>query len=631
MASKNAGLTLEEVTEWSSNGANYGGERDCKAVWRSIKDGEITAGTLFHYASASGWNGSVNIHQNGHRRALLAPTKRKAIRPLDAQHRPVKSASEIWAECSPADASHPYIVAKNGRPDGLRTVPSSYPLAIAATSVCGWLTVPICSLDGTVRTLQFIPPAGDGKKLNLPGASLEDGLFLVGELGDTPAVYVTEGVGQAWACWKATGRPAVACFGASRIRVVTQALLRRCPNLGIVLVSDKGMEGEAERVAKEFNTSFVHMPGVKSKNYDANDYAAEYGADALEILLSKPSEPKRRYKLLTSQELAALPSLRWLVRGVLPSEGLAALYGTSGSGKTFLALDLCASIAEGASWFGFKVNRAPVIYLGLEGEAGLKQRVTAWEKHYRRPSPSTLQFVLQAFDLLNPNDVSEMTEAVSAAKAGGGVIVIDTLNRAAPGVEENSSQDMGRIIEAAAALQRGIGGLVLLVHHAGKDQARGMRGHSSLHAALDAAIEVRRENDARDWRLAKCKDGADLDSIPFALEIVPLGVEDDGTAITSCVVVTASPRAPRPISPQGANQKIVWERLGELLRGASAEFGKGGAPASRPCASLEVAVSVIAPNLPCEQKRRSERTRKAITDLVSNGFLEHHEGWLWVR
>ena len=57
---------------------------------------------------------------------------------------------------------------------------------------------------------------------------------------------------------------------------------------------------------------------------------------------------------------------------------------------------------------------------------------------------------------------------------------------------------MGQIIAAAKELQTFVGGLVVLVHHTGKDASKGLRGHSSLQAALDAAIEVRRDGDNRE-------------------------------------------------------------------------------------------------------------------------------------
>jgi Cdc6-like AAA superfamily ATPase len=83
----------------------------------------------------------------------------------------------------------------------------------------------------------------------------------------------------------------------------------------------------------------------------------------------------RKFKLLNSKDLAEIPPLKWVVRGVMPSSGLGAIYGPSGSGKSFLALDMCAAISEGAAWFGHRVEQTPVIYVALEGEGGMKLRV----------------------------------------------------------------------------------------------------------------------------------------------------------------------------------------------------------------------------------------------------------------
>lgn len=121
-------------------------------------------------------------------------------------------------------------------------------------------------------------------------------------------------------------------------------------------------------------------------------------------------------------------------------------------------------------------------------------------------------------------------------------MVLDTLNRAAPGTDENSSQDMGRIIAACKHLQGLVGGLVVLVHHTGKDAAKGLRGHSSLFAALDAAVEVTRTEERRAWKLAKSKDGRDGDGEPFMLEQVELGQDGDGEPLSSCVVVRGEPQ-----------------------------------------------------------------------------------------
>jgi hypothetical protein len=123
------------------------------------------------------------------------------------------------------------------------------------------------------------------------------------------------------------------------------------------------------------------------------------------------------------------------------------------------------------------------------------------------------RFLLQGLDIRNATDRADLVQAVRAAGWNGGVLCLDTLNRAAPGMDENDSKSMGEAIGAAKAIQAELGGLVLLVHHTGKDATKGLRGHSSLHAALDAAIEVTRTDDRREWKVAKSKDGEDGERI----------------------------------------------------------------------------------------------------------------------
>jgi putative DNA primase/helicase len=344
---------------------------------------------------------------------------------------------------------------------------------VAGQSVAGWLAVPVLSLDGELRTLQFFPPPGIGKKLNLPRAQLGDGLFVVGDIAKSARCYIVEGIGQAWAVHRATGCAAVVAFGAGRMETVAKILRERFKSLPVVVVPDRGKENQAAAIARAIGGAWIELPENTPANYDANDYAAEYGDVALSELLACPKTPPMRYRVMRADEVVDAPPLHWLVRGVLPADGLAALFGASGSGKSFLALDLSAAVAGGLEWFDCRVKAAPVVYVALEGEAGFSQRVQAWQLHHGRDLPGGLRFVMQALDLRNAVDVGEIAEAVTAAGAAGGLLVIDTLNRAASGADENSVVDMGAIIAAAKDLQTKLGGLVLLVHHSGKGRQQG--------------------------------------------------------------------------------------------------------------------------------------------------------------
>lgn len=638
MAAKAAGLALEDFIEWSAGASNYAGEQDCRQAWQSFSDGPVKAGTLFSVAFAAGWQDPAKVRNRGQGTRQAVPPIPKPKPTEKIAPRPNLTAADLWARFEPATDEHPYIVAKRGRPDGLRKVGAGTTATIAGQSVAEWLVVPVLSLDGELRTLQLIPPPGIGKKLNLPGASFGDGLFVVGDVAESARGYIVEGIGQAWAVHRATGCAAVVSFGAGRMATVAQALRVRFASLPLVVVPDRGKESQAAAIARAVGGAWVEMPDDKPANYDANDYAAEYGADELADLLHQAKAPPMRYRLMRAGDVVDAPPLHWLVRGVLPADGLAALYGASGSGKSFLALDLGASVAGGGpEWFACRVKPAPVVYVALEGEAGFSQRVKAWQLHHGRSLPDALRFVMQALDLRNADDVSEIAEAVTAAGAAGGLLVVDTLNRAASGADENSVVDMGAIISAAKALQAKIGGLVLLVHHSGKDATKGLRGHSSLHAALDAAIEVSRSDDRRDWRIAKAKDGDDGKAHPFRLEVVEIGEHDDGEPITSCVVV-ADEGTPadyrRPSPPKSGNQRVVWAALGEMLRQAG-DTRPNDAPASlpqgRPAVTMDAAIAGIRDRLACDAKRKTERTQQALTGLQAKQLVTIDGGYVWAR
>ncbi|MFN8892291.1 MAG: AAA family ATPase [Betaproteobacteria bacterium] len=634
-----AGLTVDDLDEWSRSAANYSGERDVRAAFRNITPtGGTGPGTLWKAALSSGWR-----PPKADEKATRPRTKPRAAK---ARHGAAMgpqgpSAAEVWARCKPATEGHGYIAKKEGRPDGLRVVPDGDPLRVMGERVAGCLVVPVLPLDGGEPvSLVFIPPpevAARWKeekkpvKLNLKGAPM-DGVFIVGELEPAGTAYLCEGIGTAWSVWKATGAAAVVCFGWGRVRAVAADLRQRDASARLVLVPDKGKEAEAETIAREVRGEFVTMPSDAPPNFDANDYAAANGHDALEVLLSsasKPPQPEPRFRLLDPADLQGLPPLVWCVRGMLPAVGMAALFGPSASGKSFLAFDLAAHIAEGREWFGHRVTAAPVVYVALEGEAGFKLRADAWEQAHGRKLPPGLRLVLQGFRLAG--DVPDLAAAILAAVGAGAVVFIDTLNRAAPTADENSSRDMGEILEGAKELQGLTAGLVVLVHHTGKDATKGLRGHSSLFAALDAAVEVTRDGERREWKVAKAKDGQDGAAHPFRLEVVQLAPESDGEPVSSCVVRRDMGAADvaRAKLPQGGNQRIVLDALRPMFK-ASPRFGMGGAPASRPCVELEAALSTAGAALPCASDRRTERTREAITGLVARGVLGCGEGGLWL-
>lgn len=336
------------------------------------------------------------------------------------------------------------------------------------------------------------------------------------------------------------------------------------------------------------------------------------------------------FQLLGREAISKLKPLSWAVKNIFPAQGVGAFYGPSGSGKTFAVLDMACAIAEGLKWFGYKTKKSPVAYLMLEGAQGLKPRVHAWEKQNNRQLPDGIRFCTDPFDLTNKKHIEEMASQLSQ----GCVLIIDTLNQASAGLDENSSKDMGLILANAQALMRKTRGLVILVHHTGKDTAKGLRGHSSLGAAIDASIEVKRSGERRSWTTGKVKDGPDHLEHAFKLNVHAVGVDEDGDTITSCAIERDTSLLFKQKEPSGERQRDTLHALKDKLR-ASLHQGKASAPSETNCIAMADAIDHIAASVyaTIESNKRRNRAKKSIQDLIKGDYIsagEHDDGDIWI-
>jgi len=276
--------------------------------------------------------------------------------------------------------------------------------------------------------------------------------------------------------------------------------------------------------------------------------------------------------------------VNWLIQDVIPEKSFVALYGPPASFKSFIAMDIAECIASGRPWLGKEINgTGPVLYIAGEGHGGIGARIAAIKQHHNTPDGAQVYVVRSQINLRSSVDdftalIVAIDELVQELGVDLRMIVIDTLARAFGGGNENSSDDMGAFIQATGKIQNRYKCSLMLLHHAGKDTTKGLRGHSSLLGAVDTQMEIIRFPQTRKGLIlmSKQKDGEDGQNYGFEAIEVEIDRSDLGLENGSSLVIEASEvgdmkdsdaeNKPEKSKPIGAKQKIAEKSLNVAIK-----------------------------------------------------------------
>lgn len=214
------------------------------------------------------------------------------------------------------------------------------------------------------------------------------------------------------------------------------------------------------------------------------------------------------------------------------------IFGPSGGGKTFIALDMSCCIGTGSAWNGEPCEQGIVIYFAGEGHAGLVRRGKAWSLNNGSPDMSNI-IISRTVITLDAGSIAKVIEETRGLEESSGrkaaLIVIDTLARHIQG-DENSTRDMSEFVRAVDGLRDAFPeSSAVIVHHTGNDTEKSgrSRGSSALKAACDFEIQC----DKGLLTFTKMKDGERPPPVEFKLVQVPIGGADKyGRLTTSCIV-----------------------------------------------------------------------------------------------
>lgn len=226
---------------------------------------------------------------------------------------------------------------------------------------------------------------------------------------------------------------------------------------------------------------------------------------------------------LITKELTAP---EWLIKGVIPSDGLLEFIGASGSYKSFIVLDLMFCISSGINYHGKKAKKGVVVYIAGEGVNGAKIRLRGLELHYNiedyefyiLPMPS---------NLIDENEIIKLTNEIKEISNDISMVMFDTLHRNSAGAKEDSADDWASILKNMDKHLRQVSKIVAWVHHTGISETAGKRGRgtSSRYASVETQILIEKTDTAY-ARISntKQKDGEEFEPFSFEFENIETGL-----------------------------------------------------------------------------------------------------------
>jgi hypothetical protein len=353
------------------------------------------------------------------------------------------------------------------------------------------------------------------------------------------------------------------------------------------------------------------LPELAAKPGEEFTDLGPLSADDAWLNTDPPAKPakRKRFQAFSAREFMNLPPQEWIVADVLPAAELAIVLGPSGAGKTFFCMDMANAITRGIDWCGRKVCKGRVVYVVLEGTRGFAGRLRAYSEAAGISPDELPTIITDAPNLIDSKDALELAAAIGKAD----VCYVDTMSRAHMG-NENTGEDMGKLVNNCQLLHKLTGAMVVLLHHPPHDGERA-RGWSGLTGAADAIIVINKQGEGlttiRSAATSTLKDG--VEGPLFNFRINERGLFE---LVSGGAVVPTGSKLPK----EGTDIRSVYDAIALLIRQNAGAVDLRDAQAA--------AVASMPEPLPGEDDRRLQRVNEDIKKLEKRKLFFRVDGKL---
>lgn len=360
--------------------------------------------------------------------------------------------------------------------------------------------------------------------------------------------------------------------------------------------------------------------------------------------------PPAPLKFLSYDDMIALPEPEWLVEGLIAFETSALLFGRSNSFKSFLAIDIAASVATGTPWHGVRTGGADlegepleVVYVATEGALGVaKQRIPGWmeaheiereRRQFLRLYPQEIaldddkavnNLILSCARTFNADDPEAWNDPAYSCR----LIVIDIFGASMMG-PETSDETARAWVRNINRIMREVKCAVLTVAHTGWADESRARMHTHFWGSFDTRLKAEGDKESLTTVLTvdRHKDADSSGEWGFRLEKV--GVPNSHlTTLVPVLCDEVEKTQKRRVSGKPA---VALQALSEAL----ADHGKTIAGPNYPACRV---VSIDQWRTMCDRhgltdSASAEAARKAFnrakTTLIDKGLVRQFDNYAW--
>lgn len=300
---------------------------------------------------------------------------------------------------------------------------------------------------------------------------------------------------------------------AEEMRIISEAIITFIENRNLPMLYGWIKKAQKNELAQVNETEINNF--IQRNNYPLTSYTDK----------QLQEQKEEEIRLIWDKELKDYqePNTSWRIDKILKSQGIIVLGGKQATYKSWIAMVLASSIAQGKPLFGkFDTSPGKVLYLDRENQfSELKKRQAMIKKGMDITEDLDIGFISESYIKIdNPLDLNKLAAIVKENNIS--VIICDVYRRLISFEENDANEVSFLFVNYLKPFCEKLGVSIILLHHEkkgdkGNDEVDMLRGSSDLANYVDGIIQIERRGDTITLKQTKNRGAKEI--APFNLKI----------------------------------------------------------------------------------------------------------------